>query len=156
MGRCLSFIHVHLANAADAILRKQLLTALLVFALSACGKPRATETAHWPDWRGPTADGHSAATGLPLHWSEKENILWKIPIHDIGHSTPVITGNTIWLTTATKTGDSLFAIGVDLASGEVVHDVELFKPAERQMSHTLNTFATPSPVVEEGRAYVHF
>ena len=39
----------------------------------------ASGDGNWPDWRGPTADGRSDATGLPLTWSETENIVWKIP-----------------------------------------------------------------------------
>ncbi|MFH1920317.1 MAG: hypothetical protein ABIP48_10585 [Planctomycetota bacterium] len=35
----------------------------------------------WPEFRGPTADGHSDSTGLPLEWSETKNIAWKTPIH---------------------------------------------------------------------------
>ena len=38
--------------------------------------------ANWPDWRGPTGDGRSDATDLPLNWSETKNIVWKTPIHD--------------------------------------------------------------------------
>lgn len=146
---------------------RNLLFVPLLIILPACGNPkqelpeapestRSTEKAYWPDWRGPTADGQSKATGLPLNWSETQNILWKTAIHDLGYSTPVIWGSKIWLTTATKNGDSLFAIGIDLASGEVLHDIELFKPKHRQMNHALNSFATPSAVVEEGRVYVHF
>src|SRR3990170_5172714 len=82
--------------------------------------------ANWPDWRGPTADGHSDATNLPLIWSETENIVWKVPIHDFGHSTPVVWGDQIWLTTATNDGHTLYAVCVDLDTGEVVHDIEVF------------------------------
>ncbi|MHC4543693.1 MAG: hypothetical protein ACYSYL_04085 [Planctomycetota bacterium] len=39
---------------------------------------------NWPDWRGPTGDGRSDATDLPLNWSESENIVWKTRIHDLG------------------------------------------------------------------------
>lgn len=113
-------------------------------------------TANWPDWRGPTSDGHSDATGLPLTWSESENIAWKIPIHDEGHSTPVVWGNRIWLTTATKDGKTLYAVCVDLNTGEVVHDIEVFHPENPQGISSHNTYATPSPVIEEGRVYVHY
>ena len=39
--------------------------------------------ANWPDWRGPTGQGQSDATGLPLRWSETQNVVWKTPIHDL-------------------------------------------------------------------------
>ncbi len=111
---------------------------------------------HWPDWRGPTGDGRSDATGLPLTWSETENVLWKTPIHDFGHSTPVVWGDQIWLTTATTDGRALYAVCVDLDTGAIVHDIEVFRPAAPQRKHALNSYATPSAVVEEGRVYVHF
>ena len=116
----------------------------------------APASANWPDWRGPTADGHSDATGLPLNWSEDENVVWKAPIHDFGHSTPVIWEDQIWLTTAKENGETLYAVCFDLETGEVVHDVEVFHPVDPQRISSHNTYATPSPVIEEGRVYVHY
>ncbi|MHC4119948.1 MAG: outer membrane protein assembly factor BamB family protein [Planctomycetota bacterium] len=116
----------------------------------------ASADGNWPDWRGPTGQGVSEATSLPLNWSETENIVWKTPIHDLGYSTPVVWGNQVWLTTATRKGESLYAVCVDLNTGRVVHDVEVFKPAKPQRIHRLNSYATPSAVVEEGFVYVHY
>ncbi|MHC4402154.1 MAG: hypothetical protein ACYTG0_21000 [Planctomycetota bacterium] len=57
---------------------------------------------NWPQFGGPTGNGMSDAVGLPLTWSETKNIAWKTPIHDHGWSSPVIWGDQIWLTTATR------------------------------------------------------
>lgn len=111
---------------------------------------------YWPDWRGPTTDGHSDATGLPLTWSETENIVWKTAIHDDGYSTPVVWGDRIWLTTATEDGRTLYAVCVDLNTGSIVHDIEVFHPDKPQHINPNNTYATPSAVLEEGRVYVHY
>jgi len=116
----------------------------------------ASDTGNWPDWRGPTGQGHSDATGLPLHWSETRNIVWKTPIHDLGYSTPVVWGDQVWLTTATKKGTILYAVCVDLNSGRVVHDVEVFRPEKPQRIHRNNSYATPSAVIEKGFVYVHY
>ncbi len=116
----------------------------------------ASDHANWPDWRGPTADGRSEATGLPLTWSEDENILWKTPIHDFGYSTPVVWGSQIWLTSATKDGRTLYAVCVDLNTGALVHDIEVFHPDQPQDINPNNTYATPSATLEEGRVYVHY
>jgi outer membrane protein assembly factor BamB len=110
----------------------------------------------WPDWRGPNADGHSQATGLPLTWTETKNVVWKTPIHDFGHSTPIVKGNQIWLTTATKEGESLFAVCVDLNTGEIMHDIEVFNTSDAQWIHPVNSYATPSVAIEKDRVYVHF
>lgn len=111
---------------------------------------------NWPDWRGPGNEGHSDAIGLPDAWSEAENVVWKTEIHDMGHSTPVVWGDQVWITTATKRGDTLYAVCADLNTGKIIHDIPVFKPVNPQRINGNNTYATPSPVIEEGRVYVHF
>src|SRR4051812_33762978 len=56
----------------------------------------------WTQWRGPTGQGLSNATGLPEKWSEKENIAWRTELPGKGWSSPVIDGNEIWMTTAVE------------------------------------------------------
>ncbi len=112
--------------------------------------------ANWPDWRGPTGQGHSDARGLPLHWSETQNIVWKSPIHDLGYSTPVVWGDQIWLTTATLKGETLYAMCIDLNSGRVLYDIDVFHPEKPQRIHRNNSYATPSASIEEGFVYVHY
>ncbi|MFC1538940.1 PQQ-binding-like beta-propeller repeat protein [Candidatus Latescibacterota bacterium] len=111
---------------------------------------------NWPSFRGPTNDGISDATALPVEWSESKNIQWKTAIHDQGWSTPVIWGNQIWVTTATEDGHNLYAICVDFISGKIIHDKLVFEIEEPQGKHDLNSYATPSPVIEAGRVYVHY
>ncbi len=94
---------------------------------------------------------------MPVTWSESDNIVWKTAIHDKGWSSPVIWGKQIWMTTALADGKELWAVCVDRDSGKVIHDVKLFdveKPAA--LSNKVNSYASPTPVVEEGRVYVHF
>ncbi len=62
-----------------------------------------TETAHWPEWRGPFLNG-MAATDAPVSWSDTKNVKWKAEIPGRGHSTPIIWGDKIFLTTAIPTG----------------------------------------------------
>ncbi len=128
----------------------------VVLLLSAFTAQAEKGQAHWPDWRGPSADGRSDATGLPLKWSEENNIVWKTPIHDLGYSTPVVWGDQVWLTTATKDGQTLYAVCVDFKTGEVIHDVAVLQPEEPQRINPNNSYATPSATVEEGRVYVHY
>jgi outer membrane protein assembly factor BamB len=110
----------------------------------------------WPQFRGPSGDGTSDATGLPLKWSEDEKVTWKTLIHGRGWSSPVIDGEQIWMTTATETGHELFALGVDLKTGKIVHDIKVFEVAEPNEINSLNSYASPTPVVEAGRVYVSF
>ena len=94
------------------------LLALLAFGLT-------TTRADWPDFRGPRGDGHVSAPGdtkplgLPLTWSETNNIKWKTEIPYRGWSTPVIMGGQVWMTTATEDGHDYFAICVDQESGKI-------------------------------------
>lgn len=119
--------------------------------------------ADWPDFRGPTFDGHAVrsggtnSVGLPLQWSETNNVVWKTPIPHRGWSTPVIQGNQIWLTTATPDGRDFFAICVDAESGKIIFNERIFHcDAPEPLGNNLNSYASPSPIIEAGRVYVHF
>lgn len=122
-------------------------------------------TADWPDFRGPLGNGYvssnaaSTPVGLPLEWSETNNIKWKTAIHDKGWATPVIMEGKLWLTTATADGHDYFAIGVDEASGKILHNDKIFHtdtPESLGNGASMNSYATSSPVIESGRVYVHF
>jgi outer membrane protein assembly factor BamB len=131
--------------------KKSFLLALLLV----CATSRAQD--NWPEFRGPNADGRSKSTGLPLKWSETENVRWKTAIHDRGWSTPVIWDNQVWLTTATEDGTKMFAVCVDRNSGKVLLDRLLFENAMPEpLGNDVNSYASPSPVIEAGRVYIHF
>lgn len=110
----------------------------------------------WTEFRGPGGDGHAPAAPLPLTWSESEGVAWKTAIPGRGWSSPVVLEGQIWLTTATDQGRSLRAIAVDAATGSIVHQVEVFREAEALTVNEKNSHASPSPVIEPGRVYVHF
>ncbi|MHC4252269.1 MAG: outer membrane protein assembly factor BamB family protein, partial [Planctomycetota bacterium] len=110
----------------------------------------------WPEFRGPSGDGHSDSRGLPLQWSETENVTWKTAVHDAGWSSPVVWGNQVWMTTATKNGKQVFAVCIDRNTGKVLHDIKVFDVARPQKINSLNSHASPTPAVEEGRIYVHY
>ena len=111
---------------------------------------------NWPEYRGPNSNGISAASGLPLTFSETANVKWKTPIHGRGWSTPVIWGNQIWMTTATADGLKMYVVCVDKPSGKVLLDNLLFSNSEVDPINDVNSYASPSPVIEDGRVYVHF
>ena len=134
----------------------------------------------WPEWRGPKADGHAAAQGLPTSWGEGESVAWKREIPGRAWSTPVVQGDRMWLSTALETaakpedaarrlkentGDQpltlldkveLRAVCLDRNTGKVLHDIPLFTVREPQWVHELNSYASPSPVVADGRVFFHF
>lgn len=119
--------------------------------------------ADWPEFRGPTGDGQVPApaagkqAGLPLTWSETNNVRWKTEIPFRGWSTPVAMGNQIWLTTATLAGNDFYAVCVDAATGRIVFNEKVFHCDQPEpLGNAVNCYASPSPVIEAGRVYVHF
>ncbi len=135
--------------------------------------------ADWKQWRGPTGQGHANAK-LPTQWSETKNVTWRTPIPGKGWSSPVIEGNQIWLTTAFETPASeaetkerlknntgsvpvhvlskvhLHAVCVDKRTGKLVHNIEVITKEDPQWVHKLNSYASPTPIIENGRIYCHF
>ena len=114
------------------------------------------EEPYWNQFRGPHADGASTTAKPPIEFGDENNVLWKTPIHGKGWSSPVVWDQQIWLTTALVDGTKLFALCIDLDSGQIEHDLRVFKVAEPEFCHPTNSYASCTPVVEEGRVYVHF
>jgi outer membrane protein assembly factor BamB len=121
--------------------------------------------ADWPEFRGPFGDGHASAPGdqsnadLPLHWSETSNVVWKTAIPYRGWSAPVVMGGQVWVTTATVDGHDFFAVGLDAETGKILFNQNVFhsdSPEPLGNGASMNCYATPSPVIEPGRVYVHF
>ena len=111
----------------------------------------------WPQFRGPSGQGYTAIdVELPQRWSETRNVVWKRDIPGRGHSSPVVWGPQIWVTTATPEGNALGAVGVDAETGEVLHELVLFRPENPDEIHQDNSYASPTPVIEQGRLYCHF
>lgn len=119
-----------------------------------CGNLAIAE--NWPEFRGPRGDGHSTATNLPLEFSESQNIRWKIGMDGKAWSSPVIWGNQIWLSNATADGKKLFGVCVDADSGKKLHDLTIFEIEKPAFCIPFNSYASSTPVVEEGRVYLHF
>jgi outer membrane protein assembly factor BamB len=121
---------------------------------------RAVET-EWPQFRGPTGQGTSAATNVPVKWSATENVAWSVEIPGKGWSSPVLSKGRIYLTTAVgepPNGVSLRALCLDAANGRTVWDTELFRPdnASASSMHRKNSLASPTPIVADGKLYAHF
>ncbi|MFM7035077.1 MAG: PQQ-binding-like beta-propeller repeat protein [Planctomycetia bacterium] len=135
----------------------------------------------WPQWRGREGQGHATtARDLPVRWSETENVAWKTPLPGRGWSSPVLDAKHVWLTTAIESeanadeakkrlGDTknsqpltvsgpvrMHALCVDRETGRLIHDIELFTVRDPQPIHSLNSYASPSPVLDAGRLHCHF
>jgi len=111
---------------------------------------------NWTHFRGSNLDGISGNVNLPFSWGEDTNISWKTPIHGKGYSSPVVFNQQVWITTATTDGKELYAVCLNRDKGNIIHDIKLFTPDSVPSIHALNTYATPTPAIEEGFVYIHF
>jgi outer membrane protein assembly factor BamB len=118
----------------------------------------AAAAAQWPQFRGPTGQGHSSERGLPLEWSETQNIAWKVPVGGRGWSSPTVANGRIWITTAVaeRGGASLRALAFDLETGRELLNVEVFRLSNANLKNAKNSHASPTPIVDGNRVYVHF
>jgi outer membrane protein assembly factor BamB len=93
---------------------------ILMLITSLCAAARAE---NWPGFRGPTGQGISTETNLPLKWGPSENIAWKADIAGIGWSSPVVWNDRVFLTAATDEGTSCHVISVDANNGKVLWNI---------------------------------
>ena len=108
----------------------------------------------WTHYRGTNLNGISTETGLPVNWNDSTNIGWKTAIAGKGWSSPVVYGDQMWLTS--EANREMRAICVDFQTGEIIHDRILFNPDTLYRKHSINTYATPTPAIEENYVYIHF
>jgi len=122
-----------------------------------CATP-TLQAQDWPQFRGPDGQGHSSERGLPAEWSETQNIAWKVPVPGRGWSSPVVAAGRVWLTTATAVGreSSLRLMSFDAATGRPALDVEIFRLRSSSLLNPKNSHASPTPIVDGDRIYVHF
>jgi outer membrane protein assembly factor BamB len=116
----------------------------------------------WPGRNGPFQNGCAPvldARGVPVQWDEAsgKNIAWKLDLEGLGHSTPVIGHGRLWLTAATADGKRQFVYAIDARTGRIIHHKLLFEnPAPERLGNKVNTYASPSCVLEDDAVYVHF
>jgi len=134
---------------------------LSVMILSCTG---VVSAADWTEFRGPTGQGISDQVGLPLTWSETENIAWKTPIPGLGWSSPVASHSKIYVSTCVDVpaaGDQpevheLRAICLNASTGAVEWNNELFRREGPLPMHPKNSQASPTPLIDGEQIYFHF
>ncbi len=134
---------------------------LLVLLLIA-GASVLAQAEDWPQFRGPTGQGHATERGLPLEWSETKNIIWKTPVPGLGWSSPTVANGRVWLTTVVESKQrrgvsaSLRALAFDVATGREIVNVEVFRLDDAGYVNPKNSRASPTPIVDGDRVFVHF
>ena len=114
-----------------------------------------TVQADWPQFRGPLGTGFIPNGGkLPAEWNESKNIDWKIALPGRAWSSPVVSGDTLWLTNADEKGHELSVISIDAKSGKLGFIKQLFHVDKPQYAHKFNTYASPTPIIEGRYVYL--
>src|SRR5262245_5333184 len=104
---------------------------LLVLVCLLTSRPAAAE--EWPGWRGPRGDGTSKETGVPLRWSATDNVRWKTPIPGKGHSSPIVWGDRVFVTSCIENREERVLLCIDRRDGKVLwQKVVLKAPLERK------------------------
>jgi outer membrane protein assembly factor BamB len=115
----------------------------------------ALVAADWPAWRGPTGQGVCEEKNVPLKWSGKENVKWKVALADPGNSTPIVWGENVFLTQANKGGSVRSLICFARADGKVRWQKDV-SYSEKEKNWNETWYANASPVTDGQRVVVSF
>ncbi len=127
-------------------------------------KATVVYSANWPEFRGPTGQGIAGAGRYPTEWSATQQVVWKQPIPGAGWSSPIVWEGKVYLTTAVPVEESpnddqsLQALCLDAQTGKLLWQREVFRQngATAPRIHSKNSHASPTPVTDGRRLYVHF
>ncbi len=127
---------------------------ILLLALSL---PVIAACENWPGWRGPRNDGTSLETGIPVQWDgpSGDNIAWKTEIPGVGHASPIVWKDRIFLVTCREDREERCLLCLDRTSGKIRWErVVVTAPLEKK--HRLNSYASSTPATDGESIYVSF
>ena len=163
---------------------KNLLASLIFLGLVFIASPSSSAAedekpnTNWSHWRGPLGTGASPDATPPLEWSEEKNLRWKTPLPGLGHSSPVVWGDRIFLTSSIPVGEAFtprpdnapgshnnnpvsskwrfVALAVDRSNGKILWQSSLHEAIPKEGGHETGTLASASPVTDGERVYAFF
>ena len=110
---------------------------------------------NWPGWRGPSGDGVSTGKGIPTKWSSTENIAWRIAVPGEGHSSPIVWGDKVFLTSSLTEKNKRILLCIDRLSGQTVWQRDVVQSPPETV-HRLNSRASGTPATDGKQVYVTF
>ncbi|MEE3369311.1 MAG: PQQ-binding-like beta-propeller repeat protein [Planctomycetota bacterium] len=110
---------------------------------------------NWMRFRGPTGQGISSETKLPVTWSASKNIKWKTSLPGKGWSSPIVFEDHVFLTASTEEGVSCRVICINRQAGSVAWTTEVHRQKPGPMRKQ-NSYATPTPVTDGKFVYSVF
>ena len=109
----------------------------------------------WPGWRGPNHNGISSEADVPTKWGPEQNVHWKVPIPGVGHSSPIVWKDQIFVTTCVIENLQRELLCLDRETGRVLWSTTVATcPIEKM--HRDNTPASATPVTDGQQVYVTF
>ncbi len=129
------------------------LAALALLAGCVTFAPSGADAENWPRFRGENGSGVSNETGLTSSWNA-DRVRWTVPVAGTGHSSPVIWGNKLFLTSASDTGTTRSVLCFDATTGKQLwtRSVEL----TANPKHPKSSWASATPAVDGERVYAAF
>ncbi len=110
----------------------------------------------WVHLRGPSGQGYTDDTRVPLAWSEKENVLWKTKLPGRGNSSPVVWGDRVFLTSSDDRGAERYVFCVRTTDGQLLWKQTAAKGVAPEKTHNWNGYASPSCTTDGKHVYAFF
>jgi outer membrane protein assembly factor BamB len=111
---------------------------------------------YWPRWRGPSGQGHVAGTNYVDTWSEKQNVKWRIPVPGLGHSSPIVWRDHLFLTTATDEGAVVSMLAFSRATGKQLWRTSLPSAGTVEHKYPKNSHASATATTDGQRVFASF
>lgn len=110
---------------------------------------------NWPGFRGPNGDGTSIETNLPIRWDSETNVVWKSPVPGIGHSSPIIWDDKLFITSALPETQEKLLLCYDVKSGRLLWKKTVLK-STFENKHSHNSYASGTPATDGSLIYLSF
>jgi outer membrane protein assembly factor BamB len=133
-----------------------------VLALTVGLAATAASAAEWPNWRGPSYNGSSEETGLPVKFSRTEGVKWATPLPGPSAATPAVWGNSVFVTSTDMQQQKLLVYCLDRTTGKVKWQKDAgtgYRPAGKGSATQIDersNYASPSPVTDGKRVIFFF
>jgi len=109
----------------------------------------------WPCWRGPRGDGTSTETNVPVQWDATSNIVWKVPVPGVGHSSAIVWGDYVFTATALLESQQRVLLCFDRKTGKLIWQQTVLRaPLEKKNND--NSYASGTPATDGKYVYVSF
>lgn len=123
---------------------------------AALAREKVQDKIAWAQWRGPSGQGYSTDTRVPLVWSETQNVLWKTELPGHGNSSPIVWADRIFLTASSQDGKERYVFCVSATDGKILWQKLAAKVAHPGKSHQWNRYASASCTTDGTHVYAFF